>query len=164
MALVTAVRDTARALGADPPYNVNTMDGLRSESVALRRFTLLLAGLFGVLALVLAAVGVYGVMALGVAERTDEVGVRIAFGATPSRILSMLVGHAGRLGLLGVGIGVAGALAAAQLARNVLFGIGPTDIVTFVGVPALLLAVALAAAFVPARRATKISPVQAIRG
>jgi predicted permease len=164
MAMVSAVRGVARDLGADPPYNISTMDGLRSESVALRRFTLLLAGLFGVLAVVLAAVGVYGVMALVVAERTDEVGVRVALGATPSRILSMLVGQAGRLGLIGVAIGIGGSLAAAQLARSALFGIEPTDILTFVGVPTLLLVIALAAAFVPALRATKISPVQAIRG
>ena len=76
----------------------------------------------------------------------------------------MLVGQAGRLGMLGVGVGIGGSLAAAQLARNVLFGIEPTDVVTFVGVPALLLGVAIAAAFFPARRATKISPMLAIRG
>jgi len=163
LALVSGVRQAARDMGADPPYNVSTLNNLRSESVALRRFTVLLAALFGVLALVLAGVGIYGVMALVVAERTDEVGVRMALGATPSRILSMLVGQAGRLGILGVGIGLAGGLAVAQISRRLLFGIEPTDVVTFVAVPALLLAVALLAAFIPARRATKISPVEAMR-
>ena len=163
LAFVSSVRDAVRELGADPPYNVSTMEGLRSESVALRRFILLIAGLFGVLALVLAAVGVYGVMALVVAERTDEVGVRIALGATPARILAMIVGHALRLGLAGLALGAAASLVLAQAARNQLFGIGPTDFVTFAGVPLGLLLVALIAAMVPAMRATRISPVQAIR-
>ena len=162
-ALIQAVRETAVGLGADPPYNVSTLNTLRSESVAMRRFTVLLAGLFGVLALVLAAVGIYGVMALVVAERTDEVGVRMALGAMPSQILTMIVGQAGRLGAIGVAIGLAGGLALAQLARTLLFGVAPTDIVTFIAVPVLLLAVELAAALVPARRATKISPSQAMR-
>ena len=163
-ALVPAVRAIARDLGADPPFNVSTMENLRSESTALRRFTVLLAGIFGTLALLLAAAGVYGVMALVVAERTDEVGVRIALGATPGRILSMIVGHAVRLGLIGLAIGASASFVLAQAARNLLFGIGPTDPVTFVGVPAALMAVALVAAVIPALRATKISPVQAIRG
>jgi predicted permease len=163
-ALIPDVRTIARDLGADPPFNVSTMEHLRSESTALRRFTVLLAGIFGTLALLLAAAGVYGVMALVVAERTDEVGVRIALGATPGRILSMIVGHAVRLGLIGLAIGATASLVLAQAARNLLFGIGPADPLTFVGVPATLMAVALIAALVPALRATKISPVQAIRG
>jgi predicted permease len=163
-ALVPAVRDVAKALGADPPFNVSSMDHLRSESTAVRRFTVLLAGIFGALALLLAAAGVYGVMSLVVAERTDEVGVRVALGATPSRILSMIVAHAARLGLAGLVIGAAASLALAQAARNLLFGIGPTDFVTFAAVPLALLLVALMAAIVPAMRATRISPVQAIRG
>jgi putative ABC transport system permease protein len=164
MALVPAVRSIARDLGADPPFNVSTMENLRSESTALRRFTVLLAGIFGVLAMLLAAAGVYGVMALVVAERTDEVGVRIALGATPGRILSMMVGHAVRLGLVGLAIGASASFVLAQAARNLLFGIGPTDPMTFIGVPAALMVVALVAALVPALRATRISPVQAIRG
>jgi len=163
-ALAPAVRSIARDLGADPPFNVSTMENLRSESTALRRFTVLLGGIFGMLALLLAAAGVYGVMALVVAERTDEVGVRIALGATPGRILSMIVGHAVRLGLLGLAIGASASLVLAQISRKLLYGIGPMDPVTFIGVPAALMIVALIAALVPALRATKISPVQAIRG
>lgn len=162
-ALSQAVRDAAVSLGADPPFNVSTLAGLRAESMALRRFTVLLSGLFGVLALVLAAVGIYGVMALVVAERTGEVGVRIALGATSSAILSMLVGQAGRLGALGAAIGVATSLVLGQVARSLLFGVQPTDPLTFVAVPLILLTVALAAAFIPAKRATKISPTQAMR-
>jgi hypothetical protein len=152
MALVPAVRSIARDLGADPPFNVSTMENLRSESTALRRFTVLLAGIFGTLALLLAAAGVYGVMALVVAERTDEVGVRVALGATPGRILSMIVGHAVRLGLIGLAIGASASFVLAQAARNLLFGIGPTDPMTFIGVPAALMIVALVAALVPATR------------
>jgi predicted permease len=162
-ALTRSVGETARALGADPPFNVSTMAGLRSESVALRRFTVLLAGLFGVLALMLAAVGIYGVTALVVAERTDDVGVRVALGATPSRILSMILGQAARLGALGIAIGLGVGLVLAQVARSLLFGIGPADPMTFVVVPLALLAVAIVAALIPARRATKISPIEALR-
>jgi putative ABC transport system permease protein len=163
LALAGPVRQVAKDAGADPPVNVLTMDRLRSESVALRRFTVLLAGLFGVLSLVLAGVGIYGVMALVVAERRDEVGVRVALGATPGRIVSMLLSQAARLGLTGVVIGLAGGLALAQLARSVLYGVGPTDWVTFVTVPTGLLAIALLAALVPARRAMRISPVDAMK-
>jgi putative ABC transport system permease protein len=163
LALAGPVRQVAKDAGADPPFNVLTMDRLRSESVALRRFTVLLAGLFGVLSLVLAGVGIYGVMALVVAERRDEVGVRVALGATPARIVSMLLSQAARLGLTGVVIGLAGGLALAQLARSVLYGVGPTDWVTFVTVPTGLLAIALLAALVPARRAMRISPVDAMK-
>src|SRR6185503_15078614 len=161
-AVAASVRNIVKELGADPPFNVSTMAQLRSESTALRRFTVLLAGIFGALALLLAAAGVYGVMALVVAERTDEVGVRVALGATPSRMLSMMIGHAARLGVTGLAIGTALSLILAQAAKSLLFGIQPTAVVTFVGVPLGLLMVALAAALVPARRATKISPVQAI--
>jgi len=162
-ALASSVRAIARDLGADPPFNVSTMDQLRSESTALRRFAVLLAGVFGLLALLLAVAGVYGVMALVVAERTDEVGVRVALGATPSRILTMMVGHAARLGVTGLAIGTTISLLLAQTAKSLLFGIQPTDAVTFVGVPIGLLVVAIGAALVPAWRATRISPMQAIR-
>jgi ABC-type antimicrobial peptide transport system permease subunit len=162
-ALAQAVRDTAVSLGADPPFNVSTLAGLRADSMALRRFTVLLSGLFGVLALVLAAVGIYGVMALVVAERTGEVGVRMALGAAPSQILSMLVGYAGRLGAAGAVLGLGAGLVVARVARSLLFGIQPTDAVTFVAVPVLLFAVALLAAAIPARRAAKISPTEAMK-
>lgn len=162
-ALAQTVRDTAVSLGADPPFNVRTLAGLRAESMALRRFTVLLSGLFGLLALVLAAVGIYGVLSLVVAERTGEVGVRMALGAAPSQILSMLVGYAGRLGATGVILGLGAGLVLARVARSLLFGIQPTDAVTFVAVPVLLFAIALAAAAIPARRAAKISPTEAMR-
>lgn len=162
-AVVPAIRRVISDLGADPPYNVSTMQGLRSESMAMRTFTVLLAGLFGVLALVLAGVGIYGVMALVVAERNDEIGVRSALGATPGQIVSMIVGQAGRLGSIGIAIGLAAGLGVAQIARSLLFGVSASDIVTFVAVPTLLLVVALMAAYLPARRATKISPIAAMR-
>ena len=162
-ALAQAVRDTAVSLGADPPFNSSTLAGLRAESMAVRRFTVLLSVLFGVLALVLAAVGIYGVLALVVAERTGEVGVRMALGASPSQILSMLVGYAARLGAAGVVLGLSAGLVVARVARSLLFGIQPADPLTFIAVPAILLTVAIAAALIPAQRASKISPTQAMR-
>lgn len=162
-ALAADARRVARELGADPPFNVSTMASLRNESTSLRRFAVLLAGVFGLLALTLAAAGVYGVMALIVAERTDEVGVRIALGATPASILSMMVSHAARLGIAGLAIGAGVSFGVAQLARNLLFGVGPADALTFVTVTLGLLVVALMAAAVPARRATKIPPITAMR-
>ncbi len=161
--VLPAVRNVMRELGADPPYNVNTLMALRSESLALRRFTLVLAVVFGVLALLLAAVGIYGVTALVVAERTGEVGVRMALGATPSRILTMIVSEASRIGLLGIAIGLGGGFAVAQLARNLLFSISPIDLLTFVAAPCALWMVTIIASFLPARRATRIPPVTAIR-
>jgi predicted permease len=158
------VRRVAESLGADPPFNVSTMAALRSESMALRRFVVLLAGLFGVLALVLAAVGIYGVTSLSVAERTDEVGVRVALGATPGRILSLVVSHAARLGAMGIAVGIGVGVVLAQIARSLLFGVSAFDLVTFTAAPAVLLVVAIAAALVPARRATKISPLDAMKG
>ena len=161
--VIASARAAAKALGADPPFNLSTMDRLRWESVALRRFLVLLAGLFGVLALLLAAVGIYGVTALVIAERTDEVGVRMALGATPSRILAMIVSQAARLGVLGLALGLGAGAVLAQVARGMLYGVGPLDVVTFVAVPILLLAVALVAAVIPGRRATRISPAGAMR-
>jgi predicted permease len=161
--LASGIRQISRDIGADPPFGVQTMTALRAESVALRRFTVLLAGIFGLLAIVIAAVGIYGVTALGVAERRDEVGVRVALGATPSQIVWMIVGQAARLGLAGIAMGLAAGAVMAQVARSLLFGIGPSDAVTFIGVPVALFLVAIVAALVPALRATKISPVEAIR-
>jgi len=162
-ALTAGVRATLKALNADPPSNVHTMEELRSESVGERRFVLWLVGAFGVVALLLAAIGVYGVISLVVAERTSEVGVRLALGATPGQVWSMLVGQAAALGAIGVVIGVGAAFVMTPLAAALLFGISPADPMTFIGVATLLMFIAVAAGALPARRAMRVDPATALR-
>ena len=144
-------------------YDIRTMQQIRAESVAERRFLLMLIGAFGVLALVLAAVGVYGVMALVVSERTQELGVRLALGAQPSTVLGMIVRHAATLAAVGVTLGVAVATALTPLLASQLFGVQALDPITFAGVSALLVAIATLAALVPARRAMRVDPLNALR-
>jgi putative ABC transport system permease protein len=136
---------------------------MKTESVSERKFVLTLASVFGVLALLLATCGVYGVMALIVSERTPEVGVRVALGATRTDILGLIVGQSARLGLIGVAIGMVAALVLAPLMASQLFGVKPLDIVTFAVVPLVLMAAAVVAACVPARRAMQVDPVVALR-
>jgi predicted permease len=159
-----AVRREAREL--DPAaalYDIRSMEAIRAESVAERRFLLILVAAFGGLALLLASVGVYGVMTLVVSERTPEVGVRLALGAEPARVLAMIVRQAALLAIVGVTIGVAAAFVLAPFMASQLFGVTSTDPMTFAAVPLLLVGVAVTAALVPARRAMRIDPVQAIR-
>ena len=144
-------------------YDIKTMTQIRSESVSQRRFVLLLVSAFGVLALVMAAVGVYGVMALIVAERTAEIGIRIALGAQPGSVLRLVVGGGVALASIGIAGGVLVALAMTPLLRAQLYGIGAMDPLTMAAVPALLLAVAAIACWLPARRAMNIDPVNALR-
>lgn len=144
-------------------YDIRTMQQIRSAAVAERRFLLLLIGAFGVLALVLAAVGVYGVMALVVSERTQEMGVRLALGAPPSTVLSMIVRQAATLAAVGVTVGVAVATALTPLMASQLYGVQALDPITFAGVAALLVAIATLAALVPARRAMRVDPLRALR-
>jgi hypothetical protein len=144
-------------------FDLKTMATTRAESVSERRFVLTLASVFGVLALLLATSGVYGVMALIVSERTPEVGVRVALGATRTDILGLIVGQSARLGLTGIVLGTGGSLVLAPLMANQLFGVRPFDIVTFAIVPIVLMAAAIAAAVMPARRAMQVDPVVALR-
>ena len=123
----------------------------------------LLLGAFGGLALVLAMSGLYGVMSFVVSQRTSEIGVHMAFGASRRDVLKFVVGHATRLTLIGIGIGLVGALGITRLLRSVLYGISATDPTTFLLVPIALAAVALAASYVPARRAAKTDPMVALR-
>lgn len=164
VALAELVRAEARTLDSSMPiFDVRTMMQVRSESVAERRFTLLLVGLFGLLALALAASGVYGVMALIVSERTGEMGLRMALGAEPRQMVGMVVGQALGLAAIGVVTGVVVALVVAPLLANQLFGVAAIDPVTFAGVPVVLVAVAALAALVPAARAMRLDPVTALR-
>jgi ABC-type antimicrobial peptide transport system permease subunit len=131
--------------------------------VGERRFVLILVGVFGALALALAGVGVFGVVTLIAAERTAEVGIRLALGATPMEVLRLVVSHALRLALAGIAIGTVAAILVAPALGSQLFGIGRADPATYIIVAGALLAVAVIAALVPARRAMKIEPATTLR-
>jgi predicted permease len=144
-------------------YDMRTMTEVRAASVAERRFILVLALAFGLLALTLSAVGVYGVMALVVSERMQEMGVRLALGASPLQVLTLVVRQGLSLAGVGILVGVIAAVALTPLMARQLYGIGPADPITLAGVPALLIAVASLACAVPARRAMRVDPVTALR-
>ncbi len=146
-----------------PVTNVMTMDNLISGSVSPRRFSSALVTIFAGLALLLAAIGIYGVMSYTVSQRTKEIGLRMALGAQLASVQRMILGQTLKLTLLGVGLGLAGAFVVARFLTSMLFGVGVYDAVTFVGVAALLIAVALMAAYVPARRAMRVDPIVALR-
>jgi predicted permease len=162
--IAETVRAEARRIDKNLPlYDMRTMTTLRSEAVSTRRFILLIVGAFGALALGLAAIGVYGVMSLIVSERTREVGVRLALGAEPAQLLTMIVGQAAKLAGIGVAIGLMVALPMAPLLDSQLYGIESFDPLTFIIVPLVLIAIAALAALVPARKAMRIDPLAALR-
>jgi putative ABC transport system permease protein len=163
LSLAQAVREQVKALDKDQPLTITTMDQIFSNSVAGQRFNTLLLGLFGGLALVLAMVGVFGVINYSVAQRTHEIGIRLALGAQRRDVFKLVVGQGLLLALLGVGIGSAGAFALTRLLTGLLYGVSPTDAETFAIVSLLLTAVALFACYIPARRATKVDPLIALR-
>ena len=162
--LVAGVAAAAREVDPDfRPYNLRTMSDLRAQSVKERRFLTVLAAAFGLLALVLATVGVYGVMTLVVSERTREMGIRLALGAAPARVLRLVVGDGLRLAAVGATAGLAAAVLLTPLMASELYGIGSMDPVTLTAVPVLLLLVAAVACLVPARRAMRVDPASALR-
>ena len=146
-----------------PITDVKTMNEVSAASFAARRFNMLLLTIFAGLALVLAAVGIYGVMSYAVTQRTQEIGIRMALGARAIDVLKLIIRNGMALTLLGVGIGLAGALALTRLLTTLLFGVTPTDKPTFAAVSAVLILVALLACYLPARRATKVDPLVALR-
>jgi predicted permease len=163
-ALTPAVRDRLRAI--DPeilPYDVRTMEQMLNTSVAGRRFNMLLLGLFGALALTLAAVGIYGVIGYAVRRRAHELGIRMALGAARGDVLRLVVGDGMRLAALGLALGLGAALALTRLMRALLFHVSPVDPLGLAAVALLLVAVALVAAYVPARRAARIDPASTLR-
>ncbi|HEX9631901.1 MAG TPA: ABC transporter permease, partial [Gemmatimonadales bacterium] len=163
-ALVPVVRERVRAI--DPEilmYDVRTMDALVDASVAGRRFNMLLLGLFGGLALTLAAVGIYGVIGYSVRRRTHELGIRMALGAARADVLRLVVGSGMRLAALGLILGLVAAFALTRLMRTLLFEVSPADPVAFGAVALLLGGVALLAAYIPGRRAARITPTTALR-
>jgi predicted permease len=162
--LITAVRQAAREVDANLTLdNIKTLAAQVDETLVQERLVGTLSSFFGLLSLLLAAVGVYGVMAYAVSQRTREIGIRMALGAPRSVVLRMVLRQGLILILLGIGFGLAASFAATRLLASQLFGITPTDPVTFIAAPILLLIVALLACFVPARRATKVDPLIALR-
>jgi putative ABC transport system permease protein len=161
--LATAMRDRVRTLDPDIPTTITTFEDAVMSSVADRRFTMLALTSFGSFALFLAAVGIYGVLAYSVSRRTREIGVRMALGAERRRVLRMILRDGMRAVVPGILVGVVGALLLSRLMAGLLYGIEPTDPVTFGAVVVVLAVVTLAASFVPARRATKVDPMVAIR-
>jgi putative ABC transport system permease protein len=143
--------------------DIRTMDQVISDSVAERRLTMVILVVFASSALVLAAVGIYGVIAYSVTQRTQEIGIRMALGAQRSHVLRMVVGQAMLLACVGIALGAAGAFALTRLMANLLYGVRPSDPVTFAAVAAVLAAVALLASVLPGRRATRVDPVVALR-
>jgi predicted permease len=144
-------------------FDTQTMESHISDSMASRRFSMILLVIFAVLALLLASLGIYGVISYIAGQRTNEIGLRMALGAHQRDILLLILGRGGKLAALGVAIGLAAALGLTRLMASLLFGVGATDPVTFAGVALLLTVVALAACYIPARRAAKVDPIVALR-
>jgi predicted lysophospholipase L1 biosynthesis ABC-type transport system permease subunit len=162
--LAASVRAELRALDPDLPlYGLRTMSERVDASLARRRFSMLLLSLFALLALALGTIGTYGVMAYQVGQGTRELGIRLALGATPSLLLGFVVREGMRLALAGVAVGLVAAAALTHVMQSLLFGTTATDPITFLCVPGLLLAAALVACYLPARRAAAVDPVASLR-
>ncbi|HVB07914.1 MAG TPA: ABC transporter permease [Candidatus Acidoferrales bacterium] len=164
VALTTAIRHALEQMNSQQVmYGIETMDDIVSDSLAARRFSMILLGIFAAIALLLSCVGIYGVISYLVAQRTHEIGVRIALGAQRSDVLRLILGEGARMALIGVAIGIAAALGLTRLMANQLFGISSHDPLTFGGVAILLIIVALVACYIPARRAMGTDPIVALR-
>jgi predicted permease len=164
VALAGAMRRAVRDVDAEQPvYDLRPMRQLVWASMGPQRFSLTLLGVFAAIALVLASVGLYGVISYGVAQRRHEIGIRMALGAQKRDVLGLVLGQGMVLALLGVGIGIAGALVLTRFLSSLLYGIKATDPLTFIAVSLILIGVALLACYVPARRATKVDPIVALR-
>jgi putative ABC transport system permease protein len=164
MSLAAAVRNAVLEIDKEQPItNLRTMETAIANSVTQQRLNMILLGIFGVLALVLAAVGIYGVLAYTVTQRTHEIGIRLALGASRGEVVKLVVGQGMLLALGGVSIGLVGAFFATRLMGTLLFGVTPTDLTTFGGIALLLLMIAFFACCLPAYRATRVDPMVALR-
>jgi putative ABC transport system permease protein len=164
MNLASAIRNELRAIDKDQPLDkITTMSAVVNASVAPRRFYMQMLGGFASLAFMLASIGIYGVVSYSVTQRTREIGIRMALGARRNDVLRLVLAEGFTLTVVGVGLGLAGAFAATRVLRNLLFEVKPTDPITFIGFSLLLGTVALLASYFPARRATKVDPLVALR-
>jgi len=164
LSLVAAVKSQIWSVDAEQPIaTVATMEQLLASSVAPRRFNMLLIGVFAVVALTLAAIGIYGVISYTVSQRTHEIGIRVAMGARRLDVLKLVVGQGMGLGISGIAVGLLAAFGLTRLMSSLLFGVTATDPLTFTAIPLILMGAALAACFVPALRATKVDPMVALR-
>ena len=161
--LVAAMRREARALNPEMPLKFETLEQVLAASLSNRRFSMVMLALFAGAALALAMVGLYGIMAFITSERTTEIGIRMALGAQRSDMLALILRQSFTLVLIGIGAGIAGALAATRVVSNLLYGVGTADIATYAGVVALLGLAAFAASYIPARRAMNVDPMIALR-
>jgi putative ABC transport system permease protein len=163
-ALTSEIRGAVAAIDKDQPiFAIATMNQLKSDSVGTQRLTLVLLGLFSALALALAAIGIYGVISYSVAQRTHEIGIRVALGAQHGDVLRMVLGQGGKIALAGIAIGVAAAFGLTRLMASLLFSVSASDPLTFAGVALLLVLVAMLACYIPARRAMRVDPMVALR-
>ena len=162
--LLDSIRRVSREMSSQQViFGAQTMDSIIADSLAEERFTMTMLGVFAALALLLASVGIYGVISYVVGQRTHEIGIRMALGAGRTDILRLILGNGGRLTLIGVGVGLAAALGLTRLMAHLLYGVSPTDPLTFAVVSAVLISVALTATYLPAHRAAKVDPVVALR-
>jgi putative ABC transport system permease protein len=163
-ALVSAVRKEVQSMdGNAPVFSVRTVEEYMARSVASTRFNMTLLAAFAAVALLLTAVGLYGVISFSVSQSTREIGIRMALGARTSDVLKLIIGQGMVLTIAGVVVGLGAAYWLTRLMSSLLFGVGATDFVTYAGVSLLLLAVAALACYIPARRASKVDPVVALR-
>jgi ABC-type antimicrobial peptide transport system permease subunit len=166
-AIMPEIKDAIYRTGKDQPiYNVQTMQQIVSDSMASQRLPMFLLGAFAALALLLAAVGIYGVLSYSVNQRVQEIGIRIALGANRGNVLRLLIGQGLSLAIAGVAAGAAGALILARLLASfsqLLYGVTANDPLTFLTVSFMLIGIAFLACYIPARRATRIDPMQALR-
>jgi len=162
--VAAAIRQEVRKMDKDLPVtDVAMMPDILEASVAQPRFRTFLLGLFAAMALVLAVIGIFGVISYSVSCRTNEIGIRVALGAQSADVLKQVLLEGARLVAIGLALGLAGSLAATRLIATLLFGVKPTDPLTFAAVAAILASVTLAACYIPARRATRVDPIVALR-